>query len=492
MRYIVHQVWIGDAEMPERLAGYCAGIKAAFPGWTYRIWREEDMSALAERAILPDVVSGALATNMGLRSDVVRLEILRQHGGVYFDTDFEALRLDLHPLFEGLEGFWYADEGPGAPTNAVMGAAEPGDPFVEFFLRRIAQGGALGAEGWDVIGATGPAALKATLNAWLDRQWHNPEPHIVGGQHVANTYWKNVTAFLRPVLLPYAMHEEAHFTFRPERYPEAWAAHHWEGSWFPGANDEALEVHRKRQAERERRQKLPVAFVEIGCADFDTLTGSREWEDFGGLVVEPVRYYLDRLPDHPRHIKVHAAIGREPGEVTMHYLRPELLADKSLGLDPLLRGCTMAGAVHPLLKEALAAAGIPESEGIVVETVEQLTFGQLAERYGIGELVALKIDAEGMDCEILESYLTHCHGHPECLAEWIQLETAWMGRSKQWFKFLHGFLDGYDRTFYEADARLTRRPRWPYYRVRKLPYRDEKVMLLESREKAAGRYARTW
>lgn len=63
-------------------------------------------------------------------------------------------------------------------------------------------------------------------------------------------------------------------------------------------------------------------FIEIGTSDFDTLIQSCPHKD-RGLCVEPLSFYLDRLPNKPNVRKVHAAISDKDGEIEIFFLPPE-------------------------------------------------------------------------------------------------------------------------------------------------------------------------
>lgn len=225
----VHQIWIGDAEMPPRLAAYCETIRGSFPGWNYRLWTEADLETLAEHAVIPGPVTDPTFP-LGMRSDIIRLEILRQHGGVYFDTDFEALRADLRPVFDGLSRFCYGDEKSGRPSNAMM-AAPKGHPFVEFFLRRIAASIHVPADLWETVNLTGPGKLAEALNLWVVN-WKDDEAFTVDGNRIGALYASGtIQALWQEGFYPYHYSEGTWASFDPEKYPSAWAAHHWEGGW---------------------------------------------------------------------------------------------------------------------------------------------------------------------------------------------------------------------------------------------------------------------
>ena len=69
-------------------------------------------------------------------------------------------------------------------------------------------------------------------------------------------------------------------------------------------------------------------FVEVGSCDFDTCERLIK-NDWDGIVIEPVKYYYDKLPKYP-HIKYeNIAISDEKGETNIHYLEPEIITNDS-------------------------------------------------------------------------------------------------------------------------------------------------------------------
>lgn len=230
---LVHQVWIGPSPIPPRLATYCAKIREAFPAREYKLWGEGDMEELADKALLPHIVRNADEVHsIGLRSDVVRLEILRQYGGIYLDTDFEPLRDDLEPLFDHGDTFLYSDEKPGKPLNGLMSATTPGHSFVELYLRRIDGNMREEKDEWDPIRISGPERLAECLNFWI-HDWRKAQPIRVNDRQVGSVYGNGaVSSIWNEIAYPYGFgSKESYATFDPGKYPAAWLVHHWEGSW---------------------------------------------------------------------------------------------------------------------------------------------------------------------------------------------------------------------------------------------------------------------
>jgi mannosyltransferase OCH1-like enzyme len=80
-------------------------------GWEYKLWTDEEIAKL-------DMRNRALydqSENFGEKSDIVRLEILYQYGGLYVDTDFECINIDifdeLHRGFDFYIGFEPLEHG---------------------------------------------------------------------------------------------------------------------------------------------------------------------------------------------------------------------------------------------------------------------------------------------------------------------------------------------------------------------------------------------
>lgn len=228
----VHQVWIGAKVMPPRLAAYCETIRQAFPGWKYRFWVEEDMEQLSQNSLFPEIVRGDTTLGIGIRADIVRLEILRQHGGIYLDVDFEALRPDLRPLFQRQGCFYYADEQAGHPTNALLGTHETYNGVVELYLRRIAARLRKDPQGESVLWTTGPQGFSEALGGWTDGEWTKQEVYAVNGEAVADVYAAgSLIAIYAEVACPYSHRGGSFAAFDPANSPQAWLAHHWSNTW---------------------------------------------------------------------------------------------------------------------------------------------------------------------------------------------------------------------------------------------------------------------
>jgi mannosyltransferase OCH1-like enzyme len=127
--HVFHQIWLGPEPLPRAHAEYGWSWANHHPGWELRLWTEENLPGDLERKEIYE-----LLRRPAERSDMLRLELLDRHGGVYVDTDFECRR-SIEPLLDGVR-FFCAYIDPGRVNNALIGSA-PGHPLLERGIREL-------------------------------------------------------------------------------------------------------------------------------------------------------------------------------------------------------------------------------------------------------------------------------------------------------------------------------------------------------------------
>lgn len=90
----IHQIWVpgarGAEPMPPTLAKFAQTWADLHPGWTHRLWGDDELGWLANRDLYDRAAEIVPAHSVGqLRADLARWEILHAYGGVYADVDFE-------------------------------------------------------------------------------------------------------------------------------------------------------------------------------------------------------------------------------------------------------------------------------------------------------------------------------------------------------------------------------------------------------------------
>ena len=234
---IVHRVWLGSNPMPAEFERYGESWRRMHPAWEMRLWTDEHATELG----LEDALRRARSA--GELSDLVRYEVLRRHGGVYVDTDFEALR-PLDPLLEGIGAFTaYARTGNPKIATGVMGSV-PGHPAFEAATALAHQW-----IGECPLGETGPWLMTRILRDF-------PEVTVFGAELFYPYHWT-----------------ELHL--RDAAFPDAYAVHHWSLRFLEklhqrqvkaGAKVEELEGRLSRTAadleQEKRRRKAAEARVQ--------------------------------------------------------------------------------------------------------------------------------------------------------------------------------------------------------------------------------------
>ena len=86
-------------------------------------------------------------------------------------------------------------------------------------------------------------------------------------------------------------------------------------------------------------------FVEIGTSNFDTLI-EQATDETVGLSIEPIRHYLDSLPNKANVKKLNCAVSpKNCCEILeVFYVPEQTIADKNL--PDWLRGCNSVGDYH--------------------------------------------------------------------------------------------------------------------------------------------------
>ena len=100
----IHYCWFGQGEMPQKVKECIASWHRFMPEWEYTMWNEDNFDINYNNYTKEAYESGKYA----FVSDVARLKVLNEIGGIYLDTDvmiFKSLEpLLIHRAFAGFEG----------------------------------------------------------------------------------------------------------------------------------------------------------------------------------------------------------------------------------------------------------------------------------------------------------------------------------------------------------------------------------------------------
>lgn len=137
-------------------------------------------------------------------------------------------------------------------------------------------------------------------------------------------------------------------------------------------------------------------FLEVGSCDFDTCEKLIK-NGWNGIVIEPVKYYYDKLSKYPHITYENIAISDKEGTSEIHYLNPEIIKNKS---QMWMKGISsLEGKSGPLSFNENNFM----KENIIKQHVNTNTLQNICDKYNVTKIDFLKIDTEGYDFTVLQS-----------------------------------------------------------------------------------------
>lgn len=121
--------------MPAAFSEFAAGWRRLHPDWEYRLWGAGDVPALRNQDLYDRAEELCPGFEGQLRSDVLRYELLLEHGGVWVDTDFQCLQA-IDDLLDGVSCFAAWEIQGRVANNAILGC-EPGNAFMARLVENL-------------------------------------------------------------------------------------------------------------------------------------------------------------------------------------------------------------------------------------------------------------------------------------------------------------------------------------------------------------------
>lgn len=131
---IIHQIWIGGP-LPEAFKDLCESWKFYHNsrGWIYKLWTDDDLPNLE----LYNQRFFDQTKKPGIRSDLMKWEIIYKFGGFYADVDFECLQplddllvYDFVTALQPLDAYF-------VQLGAAFYGARPGHPILEHCIKTV-------------------------------------------------------------------------------------------------------------------------------------------------------------------------------------------------------------------------------------------------------------------------------------------------------------------------------------------------------------------
>lgn len=281
---ILHHIWLGG-ELPPHFQLLRQGWIEKHLGWRCLLWDDATVAAELDSGRIDCRAALERASNVGEKSDILRLHLLLRYGGVYVDVDFACVR-SLEPLRASQAGCVCALSNVGylELNNGVIGS-KAGHGVVGEYVRALEEApSALRSSVLSLhnntIAKTGPGRFTSVVGSYLQRaqaaQRGGGEAEEGGGEEGGD---------LDLVVLPWSFFyplpntdraaSASHAALDPEhlhaleKEPAVFAAHLWACSWQEAEsglsaaksadNGEAKQVADKQGASPSRNDVIWLA-----------------------------------------------------------------------------------------------------------------------------------------------------------------------------------------------------------------------------------------
>jgi hypothetical protein len=141
-------------------------------------------------------------------------------------------------------------------------------------------------------------------------------------------------------------------------------------------------------------------YIEIGTSDFDTEIEKND--ERVGISVEPIKYYLERLPNKQNCIKLNLGISNYTGTCVVNYLSEQTIKENNF--PSWVRGCNSVNSYHKTVSDLCVSKGIDIEKISERDHVNVTTLHALMNDWSVEGVYFLKIDTEGHDTVILEKF----------------------------------------------------------------------------------------
>lgn len=133
---IIHQIWLGPYKMPKDLAEYSKKWQELHSGWGYKLWTDEDVAKMQ----FPDRDLFEKASTYQEKAEILKYNILKQHGGLYVDVDYKPIRMFdyLHYTYDFYAGILppLKDTNDVIVSTSIMGSS-PNNMLINNTLSEI-------------------------------------------------------------------------------------------------------------------------------------------------------------------------------------------------------------------------------------------------------------------------------------------------------------------------------------------------------------------
>lgn len=197
----IHYCWYGGSPLSSLSQRCLQTWRDIMPGYEIRRWDENALDLNS-----PYVAAAYKLKKFAFVADYMRLRILYDIGGIYLDTDIEAVQSmdELLPL-----SLFFGLQSPGSVGVSVIGGAK-GHPFLRLLMEAL-----------DKEAMTGKLTFQ-------------PLPELVT-ELVASRGHQDLNIFPEDYFYPYNPYSEVTLRKKPLQCnisAKTYCIHHWEGTWL--------------------------------------------------------------------------------------------------------------------------------------------------------------------------------------------------------------------------------------------------------------------
>jgi len=418
---IIHHIWIGPNPFPDNFKAYRESWIKNHPDWTFYFWTDDNLPDMPSE-VKEIVTEEKYLTS--IRADILRLQVLKLYGGIYSDTDIECLK----PFDEFLDySFFAGRENDQGICNALMGTIKDSSIINSLLSQCIRNINQYTVDLANVNSLQVSATIPLTdLLTTLDLVTHNikifdpiyfyPIPptdvncsvdlkdsytvHYWAGQDDGG--WANTETQKR---IRKSGINSLYQTILNREADESGLEHYFQ------SNLTMIEIEHVLYNSSEYKNlnssnfynnsgTIDLDFLEIGTSDYDTLLQNCSDGQIG-ISVEPVKYYLDRLPNKHNVKKINIAISFDDSEtdIEVYYVTSDVI--ERLQLPDWIRGCNSIGKYHFQHEE------LKLKNYVRIDKIKQTPIDKFLIENNIRSINFLKIDVEGGDCFILNRLMNY-------------------------------------------------------------------------------------
>jgi len=238
---VVHRVWLGSNPVPDAFVRYGESWARHHPDWEVRLWTDDTLPPLRCQAEVDRT------RDFKSRYDAIRLEVLRQFGGVIVDMDMECLR-PLDPILAGIRAFAGSSTGGRRIGIQVLGAV-PNHEFFELAVDRLKR-----------TAGVAPSASQESGPGFITR--------LVAERPFDLTVFPR-EYFFSPLTIEAPQ--------RPQDFPSVYAVHHHTESYRDAGEETEIFVLKKRLSEAQREIERLMTGKDRNARRLALVEQSRWW-----------------------------------------------------------------------------------------------------------------------------------------------------------------------------------------------------------------------